>query len=912
VQQELEDSDFQEAQIKLYIQPLKMLIAQEAVAAELGRAFEADFRGLDTRSLAQAWQGLGENRQGVTLPEEFDWERVSKRYLKKARAIAQESEKLRPIFAAEVQTQIADQVGELVGIAPEFDLGRYAKGLKEQYGTVKLESLDTTGVYYNELKLWRIFVPQKVRECQEFLPQVYKIPKEHLLRLQDAGALGEAEIAELEVERDRRVYGEQSVPSVLDVVGNPNGGGNDRAEQYAVILGDPGSGKSTLLQYLALVWAERPVRELALHPIPLLIELRSYSRDKQENRCGDIVSFIHGGNITCRLNQRDLDEKLKAGQAIALFDGIDEVFDPALRDEVVTDIHRFTNKYPQVRSVVTSRWLGYKAQRLRDAGFRHFMLQDLKPEQVKEFVQRWHELTFAPGAADKERNRKRLLRAVRESKAIRELAGNPLLLTMMAILNRNQELPRNRPELYLQASRVLLHQWDVERNLIEARIDPLAIDYTDKQAMLRRVAHQMQSSTQGLAGNIISTADLERILIKYLRSIEVSEPRVTARAMIKQLRERNFILCHLGEDSYAFVHRAFLEYFCAWEIVWQFKETQTLSIESLKEEVFGRHWQDENWHEVLKLICVMINEQIVGEIIDYLIEQKGKTHIDGFPVRENGNLLFAADCFAEIRHTQNIHLVSNKLVESLKHLIKKEERLQFLVGELAVRKIAKIWENHPDTLPWLKNLAQLDLDRDSLAQRAAIDELARRWKADPTVRSWIETCAVSNKNPILRFKALEVIAETWAGDLDLLPLLQSAAERDEDESVRAITVEGLARGWEASPAVIPILMSRAQMDNACWVRCLALDCLSTICQSQPEWFDFFYDRAVDDPFEREERIDDNPRQIALEVLLTHYLTHPKTLELLRDRAANDPDEQLRQWAQEQIEQQDEGKAFSLK
>jgi predicted NACHT family NTPase len=45
----------------------------------------------------------------------------------------------------------------------------------------------------------------------------------------------------------------------------------------------------------------------------------------------------------------------------------------------------------------------------------------------------------------------------------------------------------------------------------------------------------------------------------------------------------------MGADYYAFVHRTFLEYFCAWEFVWQFKETQTLSIEQLKHEVFGKH-----------------------------------------------------------------------------------------------------------------------------------------------------------------------------------------------------------------------------------------------------------------------------------------------------------------------------------
>ena len=84
-------------------------------------------------------------------------------------------------------------------------------------------------------------------------------------------------------------------------------------------------------------------------------------------------------------------------------------------------------------------------------------------------------------------------------------------------------------------------------------------------------------------------------------------PETVARLLIEQLRSRNFILCFLGGDAYGFVHRTFLEYFCASEYVWQFKETQTLSIEQLKTEVFGKHWQDESWHEVLRLIAGMID-----------------------------------------------------------------------------------------------------------------------------------------------------------------------------------------------------------------------------------------------------------------------------------------------------------------
>jgi len=40
----------------------------------------------------------------------------------------------------------------------------------------------------------------------------------------------------------------------------------------------------------------------------------------------------------------------------------------------------------------------------------------------------------------------------------------------------------------------------------------------------------------------------------------------------------------------------------------------------------------------------------------------------------------------------------------------------------------------------------------------------------------------------------------------------------------------------------------------------------------------------------------------LKTRLTHY-PHPKTFELVRDRAENDPDEQLREWAEEQLKMQ---------
>ncbi len=177
---------------------------------------------------------------------------------------------------------------------------------------------------------------------------------------------------------------------------------------------------------------------------------------------------------------------MKTGQVFVLFDGLDEIFDLNRREAVITEIIDLAQTYPHVQILITSRVIGYSPERLRSAKFRHFILQELDNKQIQQFIQRWHKFAFNC-RPEGEKKYQRLQQAIQESKAIRELAGNPLLLTMMAILNRHQELPRNRAELYKQASKVLLQQWDVGREVVDAK--SLKFDYQDKQAILGKLAY---------------------------------------------------------------------------------------------------------------------------------------------------------------------------------------------------------------------------------------------------------------------------------------------------------------------------------------------------------------------------------------------------------------------------------------
>ena len=102
----------------------------------------------------------------------------------------------------------------------------------ERYGNLNFESLDTTAAYYSGVKLWSVFVPQSVRECQEYYPQVLELPKEHLKRLRQRGELAPDDSPGEEAEERRRSYLEQPVRPVLEVVDD------DRLPRL-VILGDP-------------------------------------------------------------------------------------------------------------------------------------------------------------------------------------------------------------------------------------------------------------------------------------------------------------------------------------------------------------------------------------------------------------------------------------------------------------------------------------------------------------------------------------------------------------------------------------------------------------------------------------------------------------------------------------------------
>lgn len=713
--------------------------------------------------------------------------------------------------------------------APSFDLPAYQQAMRKRYGRLKLEDLDPTTHDVRALTLAGMFIAQSARECAEFMPRVFELPKELQKRLREAGEMEGAGLDEETLKEHRRAYFDQSPRPIVEIV-------NDPAITRLVVLGDPGSGKSTLLQYLLLQWAEKAAPDLVQEPLPLLIELREYARLRHEGQADGFLGYLHGGaGVRWHFDTAHLDAWLRARPSFILFDGLDEVFDPTLRRAISIAIHRFADTYPLARIVVTSRIIGYQHQAWRDEEFRHFMLQELGKAQIDDFLTRWHRGAYEEPEKG-EAKRALLVRAIADSAAIRQLAGNPLLLTMMAILNRTQDLPRDRAELYEQCARLLLHQWKVDVAFSSyPELANASLDFKDKRSLLLRVARTMQTSARGLAGNLIDEDALEGTLAEGLNDVPNLRPDRAARALIEQLRGRNFMLCSMGGRSYAFVHRTFLEYFCAVEIRERFQTEQTLSIEQLKTEIFG-HWSDESWHEVLSLLAAMIAPRFVAEILAWLIQQPdhGETCEAVF---------FAARYVGEVRKTNELGPIATEVLERVKALTRfdltfcyeqwGEEHTQVRnIRRRAIRMVAQIWREAHDTLPWLKTCAQTD--KSEVVRQGATQELSSGWKHDPETFQLLKVLARSDEHSSVREASVEGLARNWKDDPETLQLIKALAANDPNEFVRGTAVREAANCWKEDPSAISWLKVRALADRSMWGSKAAVQGLARNWKANPD------------------------------------------------------------------------------
>jgi predicted NACHT family NTPase len=201
---------------------------------------------------------------------------------------------------------------------------------------------------------------------------------------------------------------------------------------------------------------------------------------------------------------RDL---LRNGEALVMLDGFDEV-PLAERPRVSEWLSQQMRHYPQSVFILTSRPLAYHYGYTARRPGASFWLQEFNDQQRQRFVKQWYlcQERYARGGRNTpdvqqraSRNAASLLEQIEAREELRAMAGNALLLNMMARFHRDRqgaELPQRKVELYQDICELQLARRPRAKGI------PLLLSYLSQhQEVLQGVALQMmQRATKTKTG----------------------------------------------------------------------------------------------------------------------------------------------------------------------------------------------------------------------------------------------------------------------------------------------------------------------------------------------------------------------------------------------------------------------------
>ncbi len=365
-------------------------------------------------------------------------------------------------------------------------------------------------------------------------------------------------------------------------------------ESRLVLLGDPGSGKSTFINYMSGILASGQAADELPDSLrgrlPLRLILRELAAVPEAGKKSPIWQALGEdiGHRDCLGSQKErllkyMRQRIGRDGAIFFLDGMDEVPEQdGRRSRLVQAIQSLAGKHPNSRFIVTARPYAYSSPAHRLQGFRSTHLQALNEKQQHRFIDGWYMALRRFRGDNRQTSEHKaagLRNAVSHQPHLRELAGRPLLLTLMATLHSSEggELPDGRAELYERSVDLLLKRWQRHR---------LARDRNNKPVIEESIAQLLESGLAGIRevmeqlalhvhqrqlqdqGDERQAADIRRgeILEAFEELLHRSPYR--SRQLIDFLNHQAGLLVARHDDGpFRFPHRSFQEYLAACAIV---------------------------------------------------------------------------------------------------------------------------------------------------------------------------------------------------------------------------------------------------------------------------------------------------------------------------------------------------------
>jgi hypothetical protein len=488
------------------------------------------------------------------------------------------------IFQQPAYAKIIEQSAlskQLIG-EPFHPIESYLSQIIERY-----QYLDFIGIpdiqEYHPIKLEDIFIHLEADFKEETL---YYEPDEW----EDIEESSETEIGDISERIQRRISMETAL----------------KESKNLIVLGDPGSGKTTLLKYVCLAFAQKDSNLLGLQEkrIPILIRLSDFisARGKRTSDYS-LVNYFYTfayENLHVHLEPKTFFHALKGGECCICLDGLDELSDANMRREVVTSIQTLVRLYPNNRYIATSRIVGYSEAPLDWDLFPRYVIAPFSDDDISQFIYRWY-LAREQDYKLQENRATELKTAIFADKRLKELAANPLMLTIIALVHRNEAiLPRERVILYEKCVTALIKTWEQIKGISTEEVDRPYYRY--RRRLLEELAYWFHDRP-GEKGALrqIKEGDLKFQVIRMLRNpdlrLDEYDADIEAEEFLTLVKARTGLLVERGKGVYTFAHLTFQEYLAACRIV-QFIN------DGIKEiwKIISPHLMDPHWHEVILLL----------------------------------------------------------------------------------------------------------------------------------------------------------------------------------------------------------------------------------------------------------------------------------------------------------------------
>lgn len=345
--------------------------------------------------------------------------------------------------------------------------------------------------------------------------------------------------------------------------------------------------------------------------LPVLVLLRRYADELRNRPYLALLDYItecaRADFSLASANQEFFEYYLESGQTLLFFDGLDELSHSPLKQKVRDRIRSLVTTYPGNTVVVTSRIVGYENPfRFDEKEFDHHRVARLRMPEIEQFVGDWYAARIEH-PKEREENSSDLIRLLKrdEQSAIRELAGNPLLLTIIALVHRiDAVLPDERVVLYQKCTETLLNTWHTWQ--------PKESQTPNRGKTERRNIRRMEAIAHWIQTRTETTSDGQRAVVRYNDLLKFLREHIARHEKVADkddaldlaidfldfVKRRAGLLIEVGDQQYSFVHLTFQEYLTASHISTQ---SENEGVKSAWSVYIEPRRCDPAWREVIRL-----------------------------------------------------------------------------------------------------------------------------------------------------------------------------------------------------------------------------------------------------------------------------------------------------------------------